>query len=144
MAYSHIYVLPQQSVYGTPEVYDKWGNLEYFADVSDLTDKASEGGTDSVLSVGTHTRKPYLNSKVEISVKAHDRYVMTGVRQSKGAIPGKKVTLVSGPENRQFQVVGNLSGFYNWLKTNQKVAIQMYGPTGGPWDPIAAPEAQGG
>ena len=141
MAYAHIYVLPDNAAYGSPEVYDKWGNLEYFADVTGLEDKVTDGGTDSVIQVKAHSRKPYLNSKVEISVGASTRNVMTGVRQTKGAIPGKTVTLLAGPEKRQFQVKGSLSGFYGWLMANNKVAVQMYGPTGAPYDPIPAPEA---
>ena len=144
MAYSHIFVLPENAAYGSPEVYDRWGNLEHFADVSSLEDKVTDGGTDAVVSVKAHSRKPYLNSKVEISVPAQERNVMTGIRQTKGAIPGKTVTLVSESEERQFQVVGNLSGFYGWLMANNKVEVQMYGPSGTPYDPIAAPGAEAG
>ena len=141
MAYSHIYVLPENAAYGSPEVYDRWGNLAHFADVTGLEDKVTDGGTDAVVAVKAHSRKPYLNSKVEISVPAQSRNVMTGVRQTKGAIPGKTVTLVSPTEKRQFQVVGNLSGFYGWLMANNLVEVQMYGPSGTPYDPIAEPVA---
>lgn len=138
MAYSHIYVLPENAAYGSPEVWDKWGNLAHFADVTGLADKVTDGGADAVIPVKAHSRKPYLNSKVEISVSAQTRNVMTGVRQTKGAIPGKTVTLVSPEEKRQFQVVGSLSGFYGWLMDNNLVEVQMYGPSGTPYDPIAA------
>ena len=140
MSYAHIWVLPENAAYGAPEVWDRWGNLEYFATVDSLEDKVTDGGTDAVVSVKAHGRKPYLNSKVEISVKEQTRHVMTGVRQTKGAKPGQTVTLVAGDEKRQFQVVGSLSGFYGWLMTNRVTEVRMYGPSGTPYDPIPAPE----
>lgn len=138
MAYSHIYIIPKSGPYKGGELWDKFGNLEYFADVSSLSDKVKDGGTDNALEIAAHKRLPYINAKAEISVSKHTRYVVTGVNQPKGARPGYTVTLVGGDEKRQFQYTGTLSCLYTWLKTTAKHQITLYGPTGAPKDPIAA------
>ena len=142
-ASKHVYVLPDQTVYRGGKIYDRFGNLEYFADVSSLNDEAASGGTDTVSEVKAHTRLPYMNSKSSISVPKHDRNVMTGVRQSKGALPGVVFTLVTALEKRDFTTTASSSAVYGWLKTNAKIDVTMYW-TGTPYDPItAASEAAG-
>ena len=138
MAYSHIYIIPKTGPYNGGELWDKYGNLEFFANVDSLEDKVKDGGTDNELSIKAHKRLPYINSKVEISVPAHSRFVVTGVNQPKGARPGYTVTLQGGEEKRQFQYTGTLSCLYSWLKTTAKVQVTLYGPSGSPKDPIAA------
>ena len=75
------------------------------------------------------------------SVKGHTRYVSTGLRQSKGGYPGFTITLSDGIETRDFSYTGTMSGLVAWLKTSAKVDIQLYGPTGTPYDTITAEEA---
>ena len=111
--------------------------MKYFADVEGLTEKTSQGQTDREIEVAAHSRKPYLNSKVETSIPKHTRYVATGINQPKGAKPGYTVTLVDSQEKRQFQYTGTLSALYVWLKANAAVDVTLYGPTGAPKDPIA-------
>jgi hypothetical protein len=66
-----------------------------------------------------------------------------GIRQTKGAIPGYTITLDDGTERRQFQYTGSMSGFYAWLKKATSKDVDLYGPTGTPYDPVtAAGEAQ--
>ena len=137
-AVKHIYVIPDQEKYKGGDLYDRYDNLKYFADVADLADKAGSGGTDSEFDVAAHGRKPYLNSKVEISVKGYTRNVVTGISQSKGALPGYNITLSDGTEKRDFTYTGTISSFYSWLKTTAKMEIQMFGPKGTPKDPIPA------
>ena len=143
MAYSHIYVLPDQAtVYKGGKIYDRFGNLEFFADVTALEDEATSGGTDSVISVAAHKRLPYINSKAEISVPESTRNVVTGINQRKG-IPGYTITLVADGEKRQFQTTATMSAVYTWLKGSAKKSITLYGPTGAPKDPIPAASNDG-
>jgi len=72
------------------------------------------------------------------SVVASTVNVSVGLRQSKGATPGVVITLVSGAEKREFAWTGTMSALVAWLKTTAKVAIDLYGPTGTPYDPIPA------
>ena len=139
-AVSHVYVLPDQSPYSGGKIYDRYGNLEYFADVTSLTDEANSGGTDSFMDVTAHSRKPYINSKTEISVAKHSRNVVTGIAQSKGALPGVAFQLVSELENRQFTTTASMSATYTWLKANAKIDFTLYWD-GRPKDPIVAQDA---
>ena len=139
----NIYVLPDQAtVYKGGKIYDKYGNLSYFADVSGLEDLAASGGTDSVFTRKAHKRLPYLNSKAEISVPQTTVNVVTGISQGKGALPGYTFTLSDGTEKRDFTTTASVSAVYSWLKTTAKKEITMYGPSGSPKDPI--PVAEGG
>ena len=136
---ANIYVLPDQAtVYDGGKIYDKFGNLSWFADVSDLEDLAGTGGTDSVFQRRAHKRLPYLNSKAEISVPETTVNVVTGISQSKGALPGYTFTLQAEDEKRDFTTTASISALYTWLKTTAKKDITLYGPTGAPKDPIPA------
>lgn len=135
MAYEHIYVIPDQGNMDGGDLYDRFGNLEYFADVTGLVDKGKTA-TDKQIAVAGYSRKPYMNAKSTISVKAHDRYMTVGIRRNKGAIPGYTVTMQGGSEKRQFQYTGGMSGLYAWLKTTAQVDVILYGPTGTPYDEI--------
>ena len=137
MAYTNIFVIPDQENYKGGDFYDRYGNLEYFADVVALEDKTL-GGLDMAVSVKAHSRKPYMQAKSSISVPAQTRYTVAGVRQTKGAIPGVTVTLQDDTEKRQFQYTGTMSALYTWLKTTAKVDFFLYGPSGTPYDQILA------
>ena len=136
-ASSHVYVLPDSTVYKGGKIYDRHGNLAYFVDVDGISDEVASGGTDVLSEVKAHTRLPYMNSKAAISVPKHDRNVMTGVRQSKGALPGVVFTLVSALEKRDFTTTATSGCVYLFLKANAKVDFTMYW-TGTPYDPIKA------
>ena len=135
MAYSNIFVIPDQGNYKGGDLYDRYGNLEYFAEVAALEDKTL-GGMDMVIPVKAHTRRPYMQAKSTISIPANTRYTVGGVRQTKGAIPGVTVTLADDAEKRQFQWTGTMSALYTWLEANAKVSFFLYGPTGTPYDQI--------
>jgi len=137
MAYTNIYVIPDQSNYKGGDLYDRYGNLEYFADVAALEDKTL-GGSDMEIPVKEHSRKPYMQAKATISIPAQTRYTVAGVRQTKGGIPGVTVTLADDTEKRQFQYTGTMSALYTWLETTAKVDCFLYGPTGTPYDQILA------
>ena len=141
MAYSHIYVIPDAGNMKGGELWDRYGNLEYFVDVSGLADKTTEGGQDIEMDVAAHKRKPYLNAKALISVPAHKRYASVGINQPKGAKPGYTVTFSDSVEKRQFQYTGTLSALYAFCKANAAVNLTIYGPTGAPKDPINVVES---
>jgi len=142
-ASTNIYVLPDQDIHAGGKIYDRWGNLSYFANVDALSDVAATGGADWTSEVKAHSRKPYLNSKVESSIPKHDRNIIKGARQSKGALPGVRFTLQSALEKRDFTTTANMAAIYTWLKTTAKVDLTFYSNTGTPYDPITAVAEQG-
>ena len=135
MAYAHIWVIPDQTVYKGGDLYDKYDNLKYFADTTGLEDKAL-GGSDVPVSVSGHSRQHFMRDPAPTTVAATTRQTYQGVRQTKGAIPGVTVTLHDGIEKREFQWTGTMAALYNWLKANAIKDITLFGPTGAPYDPI--------
>ena len=140
--YQHAYVIPDQGNMKGGVLYDRWSNLAYFADVDALSD-LTRTGEDKDSAVRAHSRGRFMNSNGQISVQGTTRYYSTGIRQSKGAIPGYTITIVSdeglpGEEKRQFQYTGTMSGLVAWLKTTANMQIRVYGKTGTPSDPIPA------
>ena len=135
MAYAHIYVIPDQTVYKGGDLYDKYGNLEYYADVSGLEDKAL-GGYDKPVAAKQHSRNHFMRDPAPSTVSATTRQTYQGVRQTKGAIPGITITISDGIEKRDFQWTGTMAALYNWLKAEAIKDITLFGQTGTPYDPI--------
>ena len=140
--YKHAYIIPDGSKIKGGVLYDRWGNLTYFADVSGLED-LTQTAADKETAVKSHSREKFMRSKGKVSVKETTRYYSTGLRQSKGAIPGSRLTLSSGSEKRDFMYDGNISGFVAWLRSKAKVNIDMFGSRGTPYDPIPKVENGG-
>lgn len=138
--YAHAFVIPDVGPFRGGVLYDKFGNLEFFADVSGLED-LTKTGEDKVIDVKNHEKSYYMRSKSKYGIKTHKAYKSVGVQLLKGAIPGHTITLVSGDEKRQFQYDGNDSKLYAWLGDNSKVVIDMYGPSGTPY--VQLPVASG-
>ena len=137
MAYDHIYVIPDQGAMKGGLLYDKYGNLSYFADVAGLTDK-TQTGTDLAVSVKQHTRSRFMGDPAPSTVSASTRNVSVNIRQTKGAIPGYPIGLRDRIDNREFQYTGSMSGLYAWLKTTASKKIYLTGKSGAPYDPIDA------
>lgn len=142
MTYANIYVIPDQGALKGGDLYDRFGNLTFFADVSALVDK-TQTGVDLQVEVAASTRSRFMRDPDPYDVASNTRYVSMNIRQTKGGIPGVTITLVGqnvgGPiERRQFGYTGGLSALYAWLKTTANITINMYGPTGTPYDPIPA------
>ena len=131
----NIYVIPDSGTIKGGDLYDKFGNLTYFADVTGLDDK-TRTGQDLSVQVSAHSSSSFMGDPAPSSVKAHTRYVSTGLRRSKGGYPGVTITLSDGTETRDFSYTGTMSGLVAWLKTTAKVEINMFGPTGTPYDAI--------
>ena len=142
MTYAHIYEIPDQGNLKGGDLYDKFGNLSFFADVTALVDK-TQTGVDLTVPVKAFNRERFMRDPAPYSVSASTRYVSMNIRQSKGGIPGVTITLVgqgaTGPvERRQFGWTGSMSAIAAWLRANSNIAIDMFGPTGTPYDPIPA------
>ena len=140
--YAHAFVIPDGAKIKGGILYDKYGNLEFFADVAGLTDKANTPA-DKEMEVRNHEKSYYMNSIAKYGVKLHQAYRSTGIQLIKGATPGVPITLQSGDEKRDFMYSGNQSGLYAWLKDNAKVIITMYGSKGTPYQDIPV-ASQGG
>lgn len=143
--YQHAYVIPDQGNMKGGVLYDRWTNLAYFADVDGLSD-LTRTGEDKSSPVKQHSKSRFMNSKGQISVQGTTRYYSTGIRQSKGALPGYTIHIVSdegqpNEEKRQFQYTGTMSGLIAWLKTTANMDLRVYGKTGTPSDPIPAVSA---
>lgn len=138
--YQHAYVIPDGAKIKGGTLYDRWGNFSYFADVTALVDK-TQTAADKETPVIAHTKSRFMNSKGTSSVPQSTRNYSTGLRQTKGALPGFNITLSDGTEDRIFTYDGNMSGLVAWLKQNALVIIEMYGPTGAPYDPIPVANA---
>ena len=139
--YQHAYVIPDGAKIKGGILYDKFGNLSFFADVDALEDK-TQSAKDFEIPVKQSSVQYYMRSKAKFTRSATTAYGSKGLQQMKGAIPGHTMTFVSGDKKRQFQYNGNDSGLVAWLKDNAKVEISLYGPSGTPYDPI--PAAGGG
>ena len=137
MSYDHIYVIPDQGAMKGGKLYDKYTNLAYFADVTSLEDK-TQTGVDLEVNVTSHKRGRFMRDPAPSTIPQQTRNVSMGIRQTKGAIPGYKITLDDGVERRQFQYTGTMSGLYAWLKTAATKDVDLYGPTGTPYDPVPA------
>lgn len=133
---TNIYVIPDAGTLKGGDLYDKFGNLGYFADVSGLEDK-TQTGADIESQVKSHSRDNFMRDPAPSTVSAHTRYASVGLRRSKGGFPGVSITLSDDVESRQFSYTGTMSAFVAWLKTTAKVTVTINGPTGTPYDPIA-------
>ena len=143
MAYAHIWQMRDpnnSSTYTGGKLYDRFGNLEFFADVSGLVD-LTQTGIDVVTDVGGFSRSFFMNSAGKSSVRRFTRYSMQNVRQIKGAIPGHTIQLAAEGELRQFQITCSISYLLQWLMENAIKEVTLYGPKGTPYDPIPPAEA---
>ncbi|MAR14035.1 MAG: hypothetical protein CL681_29175, partial [Blastopirellula sp.] len=62
MKVTNIYVIPDTGTYKGGKLFDRWGNLSYFADVTGLEESDGDDA-DSTYSVKAHTRLPYMRAK---------------------------------------------------------------------------------
>ena len=141
--YSHAYVIPDQGEQNQLRggiLYDKWDNFEWFATTDALEDQ-SQLAIPRTSEVKAHSKSRFMNSKGKSSVPKHNRNFVSGILQSKGALPGHTITLqanddLGGEEMRDFTYDGGNSALYEWLKTNCKRNLTMYGERGTPYVPI--------
>ena len=135
MKAEHIWEIPDQGSMRGGEVYDRWGNLDYFADTAGLTDK-TRTGVDKAVNVKAHSASRFMRDPAPFNVSATAYTRSYGNGQSKGAFPGETITLVSdaglpGEEKRDFTITCTMSAFVAWLKTTAKMQVDVYGPRGG-------------
>jgi hypothetical protein len=134
MKAQHIWEIPDQGGTRGGDLYDVNGNLDYFASTDALTDKTSTG-VDKQITVKAHTSSRFMRDPAPFQVSSHTYERSYGGGQSKGALPGYKITLVSdaglpNEEIRQFQYTGTLSALSAWLVTTAKMQVALYGPKG--------------
>ena len=86
---SHAFVIPDVGPFKGGVLYDKFGNLDYFADVSGLED-LTKTGEDLQISVNSANVSYYMRSKAKFTRKATTAYKSTGIQLLKGAIPGQR------------------------------------------------------
>ena len=134
MKVAHAWVIPDQGLMRGGVLYDRWGNLEYFADTTGLTDKTSTGAEKSV-AVKPSTAVRWMRDPAPYTRQATGYNRVFGGGRNKGALPGYTVTFVSdagtvSEEVREFQYTGTLSAFTTWLKTTAKFQVDVYGPSG--------------
>lgn len=139
-SYTHVWEIPDQGSMKGGDLYDKHGNLQYFADVSSLDDK-NTFGADKQVQVKSHRRKAFMRDDENRTVAAHIRNLSVGLRNSKGGTPGYTITLASDlglvdEEKREFQYTGTMSALVSWLKTTAKMQVHLYGKKGTPYKPI--------
>ena len=134
MKVAHEWVIPDQNTLRGGVLYDRWDNLEYFADTTGLTDKASTA-TEKSVAVKPTTAVRFMRDTAPFTRQATGYDRVYGGGRNKGALPGYTVTLVSdagtvAEEVRQVQYTGTLSAFTTWLKTTAKFQVDVYGPSG--------------
>jgi hypothetical protein len=134
MKVEHIWAIPDQGGLRGGFLYDRFGNLEYFADTTALTDRTSTP-VDQQNPVKAHTRSRFMNDPAPHSVQATVQFVTKGQGRPKGALPGATIKLISdaglpGQEEREFSYTGGLSCFVAWLKTTAKMQVDVYSARG--------------
>lgn len=134
MNVAHIWEIPDQGGMRGGDLYDTFGNLEYFADTTGLTDKTANP-VDKAVNVKAHSRSRFMNDVAPFSVNATAYTRSYGIGQKKGALPGYTVVFISdaglpGEEIRQFQYTGTLSALNAWLGGTAKMLVDVYGPSG--------------
>ena len=134
MNVAHIWEIPDASSMRGGDLYDTFGNLEYFADTDGLTDKTASP-EDKAITVKSHSRSRFMNDVAPFSVNATSYTRSYGLGQKKGALPGYTIIFVSdaglpAEEKRQFQYTGTLSALNAWLKTTANMQVDVYGPSG--------------
>lgn len=134
MNVKHIWEIPDQLGMRGGDLYDRWGNLTYFADTSLLVDKVNSP-VDKQISVKAHTASRFMRDPAPFNRQATVYERSYGLGQKKGALPGYTVTFVSdaglpGEEKRDFQYTGTLSALNAWLGDTAKMLVDVYGPSG--------------
>ena len=134
MKVAHAWEIPDQNTLRGGVLYDRWGNLEYFADTTGLTDKTSTAVEKSV-SVKPSSAVRWMRDPAPYTRQATGYTRSYGGGRNKGALPGYTVTLISdvgtvSQEVREFQYTGTLSALSAWLKTTAKMLIELRGPSG--------------
>jgi hypothetical protein len=134
MNVTHIWEIPDASSMRGGDLYDAFGNLDYFADTTGLTDKTNNP-QDKQVNVKSHTRSRYMGDVAPFSVNATAYTRSYGLGQKKGALPGYTIVFVSdaglpAEEKRQFQYTGTLSALNAWLGGTAKMLVDVYGPSG--------------
>jgi len=134
MKVSHEWIIPDQNLMRGGVLYDRWGNLTYFADTSGLTDRTATA-VEKTVSVKPSTAVRWMRDPAPYSRSATGYTRTYGGGRNKGALPGYTVTFIADAgtiteEVRKFQYTGTLSALVAWLKTTAKFLVEVRGPSG--------------
>lgn len=134
MNVAHEWIIPDQNLMRGGVLYDRWGNLTYFADTSGLTDRTATA-VEKAVAVKSSSAVRWMRDPAPYSRQATGYTRSYGGGRNKGALPGYTVTFVSdvgtvAEEVRKFQYTGTLSALVAWLKTTAKMLVEVRGPSG--------------
>ena len=130
-----IYVIPDQGSMTGGELYDRWGNFDFFADVTGLDEKTSTA-VDKTINVASHERGSFMRDPNPSTVSAHSYSKSFFGLPGKGAYPGSTFTFVSFEDDgttvqkRDFTFTGTASALVAFLKTTAERDIDIYGQRG--------------
>ena len=122
-------------------IWDKFGNLEYFCDVTGLTE-ASASVVNKTANVKSSSVHYYMNSPTTYTRAATVKQFIHDPGRRKGnAIPGKPFVLVSdaglpGEESRQFTYEGAFMDLHAFLVGSAKMQLDLYSQSGAHYSAI--------
>lgn len=135
MKAAKVYVIPDQGSMTGGKLYDRWGNFDFFADVTAL-DELTSTAVDKTVSVPVHDRGRFMRDPAPTNVAAYSYSKSFFGMPGKGAYPGKTFTFASfeddgtTPQVRDFTFTGTNSALVAWLKTTAERDIDIYGERG--------------
>lgn len=135
MKVEKIYVIPDQNVLRGGDLYDRWGNFDFFADVTALQEKTSTL-VEKSYSVPSHERGRFMRDPNPSTVSSTQATRVFFGMPGKGALPGKTFTFVAYEDDgttlqkRDFTFTGSTSALVGWLTTASERVIDVYGERG--------------
>lgn len=117
------------------KIWDKFGNLEYFCDVSGLTE-ASASIVNKQANVKGSSVHHYMNSAATYTRAATvKQFIYDPGRRKGNAIPGKPFVLVSdaglpGEQTRQFTYEGAFMDLHAFIVGSAKMLVDLFSETG--------------
>lgn len=125
------------------KIWDKFGNLEFFCDVSGLTE-ASASIVNKTANVKSSSVHYYMNSPTTYTRGATvKQFIVDPGRRKGNAIPGTEFVLVAdaglpGEEIRQFTYEGAFMDLHAFLVGAAKMQLDLYSGRNAHYTPIPA------
>lgn len=117
------------------KIWDKYGNLEFFCDVTGLTE-ASASVVNKQANVKASSVHYYMNSPTTYTRGAtFKQFIYDPGRRKGNAIPGKPFVLVAdaglpGEETRQFTYEGAFMDLHAFITGAAKMQVDLFSETG--------------
>lgn len=135
MKVAKIYEIPDQGNLRGGLLYDRWGNFDFFADVTGLTEKTAQSVEKSV-NVPSHERGSFMRDPNPSTVSAHSYERFYFGMPGKGALPGKTYTFVAFEDDgttlqkRDFTWTGTASALAGFMLLQAERDTDIYGERG--------------